>query len=93
MLKVLLVQPVHASLKSLEEIFSEKNFVSRAVKRITFPLGLMEIGSVLEKNNINVKIVDLDRYLFYFIIRPILYAQINIINFIPINLLKRLQGG
>lgn len=67
MLKVLLVQPVHASLKSLEEIFHEKNFVSRAVKRITFPLGLMEIGSVLEKNNINIKIVDLDRYLFHFI--------------------------
>ncbi len=67
MLKVLLVQPVHASLKSLEEIFHEKNFVSRAVKRITFPLGLMEIGSVLEKNGIPVKIVDLDRYLYHFI--------------------------
>lgn len=66
MLKVLLVQPANSSLKWLETMFGDRNFGSRAVKRITFPLGLMEIGSVLEKNKINVKIVDLDRYLFYF---------------------------
>ena len=67
MLKVLLFQPIHGSLTATEKTFQEHDYESYAVKRITFPLGLMHIASLLRENNIDTKIVDLSRDLFYYI--------------------------
>lgn len=67
MKKVLLIQPALMSLKAIKEAFEQRNFKSYSAKRINLPLGLLHIGSVLVKNNIETKILDLDRSLFYFI--------------------------
>lgn len=67
MLKVLLFQPIHGSLTATEQIFQEHDYESYAVKRITFPLGLMHIASLLRESHIDTKIVDLSRDLFYYI--------------------------
>lgn len=67
MTKVLLIQPVLSSIRAIGEIFEKRNFINFDLKRINFPLGLLHIGSLLDENSINTKIIDLDRDLFYYV--------------------------
>ena len=78
-MRVLLIQPIFQSLKLIRETLTTKDSGAspgvaeqdasrfrRTVKRITFPLGLLNIGTVLDRNGIETKIIDLDRRLFYY---------------------------
>ena len=66
-MKVLLIQPIYCSLLVLDDIFKNRNFTDFSVKRINFPLGLLHIGSCLDSQNVETKIIDLARHLYYYI--------------------------
>lgn len=67
MMKVLLIQPVTEPLKTLQEIIERRSFKSVENVKHYFPLGVLHIGSTLEKEGINVTILDLDKKFYDFI--------------------------
>ena len=50
----------------MQEILDNKFFRDFNRKRFGIPLGLLHIGSVLEANSADVKLIDLDRAFFHF---------------------------
>ena len=79
-----------ASVQALERMFQAKEGTIRPVKRINYPLGLLHIGSVLEKNAVQTNIIDLDRYLFYYMHRDRPQER-SLDNFLETYLVKNIR--
>ena len=77
MKKVLLIQPSLYSLEALHGIIVRKAKINYNRVKYTYPLGILHIGTVLEKNNYEVKILDLDKCFFEFLHNDNIEKDIN----------------
>ena len=66
-MKILMIQPSLHSMITLSNIINKEDIRDFNNSKFTFPLGILSIGSLLEKHDNNVKILDLDKEFYTFL--------------------------
>jgi anaerobic magnesium-protoporphyrin IX monomethyl ester cyclase len=67
MMKILLIQPSLHSMATLSNIINKETIRDFDNSKFSFPLGILSIGSLLEKHDYQVKILDLDKEFYPFL--------------------------